>query len=84
MPKIYVKTIGLVIFAVLMVLLRLNLLVFSVSLPAKVFDLFIGASIIAVVINEKLTNSERWKVEHYLLLLVAFVSFACVRLSLNV
>jgi hypothetical protein len=84
MPKIYVKTIVLVAFAVFMVFLRMKLLVFSVPLPPKIFDVVIGASVIAIVINEKLTRSERWKVKHYLLLLAATCLIAWIRVSLKV
>ena len=83
MPKIYVKTIMLVALTVFIVLLRMKLLVFSVPLPSKVFDVVICTSITAIVINEKLTRSERWKAKHYLLLLAITALIAWIRLSLS-
>lgn len=63
MPKTYVKTIGATMLFTVLVLLRLGLLASRISLPnipASLVDFLIIALALFIIVNEKLTRSERW------------------------
>lgn len=82
MPKIYAKTILLAVFVTVLTLLRLNLLRFSLFVPGYVLDILMMSSIVAIIINEKLTRGERWHKAHYALLLIVFILILWLRLML--
>jgi hypothetical protein len=82
MAKIYVKTIFLVVFLVIMVLLRLHLLIYVFPLPDVVSDTFIGTIIVAIIINEKFTRGERWGIGQRFAVVLAFFAILYLRLKL--
>lgn len=86
MPKIYWKTIGLVIVTIALALLRANELYqfFIFATPGDsnftaFLDLGMFMAITALVINEKLTRGEHWKAGAYILLFAATLLFIFLR-----
>lgn len=86
MPKIYWKTIGLVVAIVGLGALRANAIVqfFVFATPLEpnlngLLDLLIVMAATALVINEKLTKGERWHAGHYLLLVLVPLIFIYLR-----
>lgn len=83
MAKIYLKTIILVVFLVIMILLRLHLLAYDFTLPDIVSDVSICTIIVAIIINEKLTKGEHWGIGHRLALVLAFFAIVYLRFQLG-
>ncbi len=83
MPKIYGKTIVLVVAVVLLALLRFDLLVFSVPLPNAAVDVLIALCVVAIIINEKWTHGEKWKILQYVMFIVATVVIVLVRVHIE-
>jgi hypothetical protein len=83
MAKIYVKTIVLVVFLVIMALLRLHLLIYVFPLPDVVLDTFICTVIVAIIINEKFTRGERWGIGQRFAVFLAFFAILYLRLKIG-
>lgn len=88
MPKIYFKTIVLVVAAVILIALRLNqlfhFLMFATPSDIDVLlDLGIVMSITAIILNEKFTRGEHWRLRHYFVLLLIAVLFIWIRQALH-
>jgi hypothetical protein len=83
MPKIYIKTILLTIAVILLVELRLNLLIVTFhNIPVIVYDILIYTCVAAIVINEKFTKSERWRIINYIMLLCLTTTGLLIRIIL--
>jgi hypothetical protein len=92
MPPIYFKTIGLVISAVCMGLLRVNQFIqfFLFSTPEYIGPVSIGLVLdsgiiicgVAIFVNEKFSKGERWNLPMYALFGILVVLLGAIRLSL--
>jgi len=82
MAKIYVKTILLTSTLIFLLLLRLGLLTFDLSIPLPLSDFLCITILASIIINEKLTKGEHWSRLHYLMLLIimVFAGVAIVKL----
>ena len=76
MPKFYWKSVLLTVAITVVGLNQIGLLIFSQPLPTRLF-LFISIILVsALIINEKLTVREKWKLPHYVLLsLIALFAY---------
>lgn len=84
MAKIYIKTITLTSFFVILLFMRLGLFAFSVPVPVQLSNFLLFIVLVAIIINEKLTRAERWKRWHFMLLfLVAIFYFVAVATFLS-
>lgn len=97
MPHIYFKTIGLVSFETVLLLIRVGqvvvlffhvsifanetLMALIIAIPGTLLDIALVTIAIAIIINEKL--GERWSVSAYALLFAGFVATTFLRLSIG-